>query len=428
MLRGPEEGAVVSVGSVWVALEAGADPAASARALRGAHERFFDGGERVRSGVRSIISASWRRSQRAGVLPEIGAAPVPLFDDALAERRERSGLAATLPVVRDLVGLSTREARHLLIVTDAQGHLLWVEGARELRRAAEGVGLVPGALWNEQAAGTNAMGTALAVDHPVQVFAAEHVRSDVHEWTCAAAPLRDPDTGALLGSIDLTSPASAVHPHSLVLVTAAARALRALLPQLAAPSGPAVKLRALGGDRATVEAGGRELVLSRRHSEIAVLLALHPEGLSAEQLALELFGEHGKPVSVRAELSRLRRLLGPALDTQPYRFATAVQADFLDVRDELDAGRPAAALAAYSGELLASSEGPGISELRRCLDSGVRAAVLSSGDDALLRTWLDSPAGWRDLPALELLLRRRPMDPELAMLGRRAERLRSEHA
>jgi hypothetical protein len=415
----------VAVGNVWVALEAGADPAASARALRAEHERFFTDGEPAPDGVRSIIGASWRRSLRAGVAPELCAAPV-LLDDALGERRARSGLADAMPIVRDLVGVSTREARNLLIVTDTEGHLLWIEGARELRRAAESVGLVPGALWNERAAGTNAMGTSLAVDHPVQVFAAEHVRNDVHEWTCAAAPVHDPATGALLGSIDLTAPASAVHPHSLVLVTAAARALRTLLPQLAVPAGPTVRLRALGGDRATIEVAGRELALSRRHSEIVVLLALHPEGLTAERLALELFGEQGKPVSVRAELSRLRRLLGPALDTQPYRFAAPLEADLLEVRDALDAGRPAAALAAYSGYLLASSEAPGISEARRGLDSGVRAAVLASGDNALLRRWLESPAGWQDLPAIELLLRRRPMDPQLAMLGRRAERLRAE--
>jgi hypothetical protein len=415
----------MAVGNVWVALEAGADPAASARALRAAHERFFAGGVTANNSVRSIIGASWRRSQRAGIAPGLCSAPV-LPDDALAERRARSGLATALPLVRELVGVSTRETHHLLIVTDIEGHLLWVDGASDLRRSAARIGLVPGALWNENAAGTNAMGTALAVDHPVQVFAAEHVRSNVHEWTCAAAPVHDPATGALLGSIDLTAPAIAVHPHSLVLITAAARALRTMLLDLAVPSGPTVRLRALGGDRAVLEIAGRELVLSRRHSEIVVLLALHPEGLTAEQLALELFGEQGKPVSVRAELTRLRRLLGPALDTQPYRFAAPLEADLLEVRDALNVGRPAAALAAYSGQLLMSSEAPGIREARRGLDSGVRAAVLASGDDDLLRRWLDSPAGWHDLPALDLLLRRRPMDPQLAMLGRRAERLRAE--
>jgi hypothetical protein len=418
----------VTAGNVWVAVEAGADPDASARALRAAHERFFSSptDAEPRGGVRTVIAASWRRSLRAGAADGVAAAPAVVDDAALEARRRASGLAGALPALRELVDVQTHEARHLLIVTDPDGRLLWIEGARELRTAAEGVALVPGAQWDERSAGTNAMGTALAVDHPVQVFAAEHVRPAVHDWTCAAAPLRDPATGALLGSIDLTAPARAVHPHSLALVSAAARAVQALLPGLivAAP-GPAVRLRALGRDRATLDVGARRVVLSRRHSEIVVLLALHPEGLSAEQLALELFGERGKPVSVRAELSRLRRLLGPALDTQPYRFCAGIEADLLDVQASLDAGRPDVALQAYGGQLLPCSEAPGIVDARRGLDSAVRAAIVASGEDGLLRAWAESPAGRDDLPAIELLLRRRPMDPELARLGRRAVRLRA---
>ena len=52
-----------------------------------------------------------------------------------------------------------------------------------------------GALWSEGGAGTNAIGTALAADHAVQVFAAEHFNEVVQAWTCAAAPVHDPDTG-----------------------------------------------------------------------------------------------------------------------------------------------------------------------------------------------------------------------------------------
>jgi hypothetical protein len=418
----------VSSNNVWIALEAGADPEVSARALRAAHQRVFADAAAPGAGVRTVIGASWRRALRAGVAPGDAAAdPAAGVDDAaLEERREASGLAAVLPIVRELVDVRAREARHLLIVTDAEGRVLWIEGARDLRASAERVELVPGALWDERSAGTNAMGTALAIDHPVQVFAAEHVRSSVHDWTCAAAPLRHPETGAVLGSIDLTAPARAVHPHSLALVTAAARAVQGLVPGLVVPSAPGVRLRALGEDRATVDVGGRQLVLSRRHSEIAVLLALHPEGLSAERLALDLFGESGKPVSVRAELSRLRRLLGPALLTQPYRFVPPVDADLLRVRADIAAGRPAAALTAYAGALLPSSEAPAIVDARRGLDSAVRAAVVASGEPTLLRRWVESPAGWHDLPAIQLVLRGRPMDPDLAMIGRRAARMRAE--
>ncbi|MGO4750686.1 hypothetical protein AB4212_19040, partial [Streptomyces sp. 2MCAF27] len=79
---------------------------------------------------------------------------------------------------------------------------------------------------------------------------------------------------------------------------------------------------ALGRDEALLLAEGRRLRLGPRHSEIMVLLAAHPEGLSGDRLALELYGEQAdrrSPVTLRAELSRLRRLVGPLLGSRPYR-------------------------------------------------------------------------------------------------------------
>ena len=59
-------------------------------------------------------------------------------------------------------------------------------------------------LWSEDSAGTNAIGTALAIDHAVQVFSAEHFLADQHAWWCSAAPIHDPVTGALLGVVDIS--------------------------------------------------------------------------------------------------------------------------------------------------------------------------------------------------------------------------------
>jgi transcriptional regulator of acetoin/glycerol metabolism len=417
--------------SPWVAVEAGADLAARQQLLHRAHETFF-GGATDRGGesrsVRSVIAASWRRSQRAGVEPvaSAGCAPDWLDADGLTERRSQSGLEPAVPMLRELLGALASDAHHLLIVADAAGHLLWVEGDRVTRLLAERIELVPGALWSEAASGTNAMGTSLAVDHPVQVFSAEHVRAAVHGLTCSAAPLHDSRTGELMGSVDLTGPANTVHPHSLALVTAAALAAGQILVPTSRVSGRVVRVHALATDNATIALRDRSLTLSRRHSEIVVLLAAHQRGLSAEQLALELFGERGKPVSARAELSRLRRLLGRELDADPYRLTGRVEADFLDVRRTIEEGRAASALEHYPGPLLPRSEAPGVSELRRGLDAGVRGTVISTGDDTLLKRWLESPAGLDDLPGLELLLRRHPGDPTLAMLGRHAARLRAE--
>lgn len=50
------------------------------------------------------------------------------------------------------------------------------------------------------------------------------------------------------------------------------------------------------------------------------VLALHPGGLSAEQLATEVYGETGNPMTARAEVHRLRVQLGAAVvRAKPYR-------------------------------------------------------------------------------------------------------------
>ncbi len=73
---------------------------------------------------------------------------------------------------------------------------------------------VIGADWSEKAAGSNAIGTSLAVGHPIQIFSFEHFCEGVHPWICSAAPIKDPLTGKLLGVIDLTGPSHLAQPHS----------------------------------------------------------------------------------------------------------------------------------------------------------------------------------------------------------------------
>ena len=63
-------------------------------------------------------------------------------------------------------------------------------------------------------------------------------------------------------------------------------------------------------DRATVEVDGRILRLRPRQSEIMVTLALAKVGRSASRLAVDLCAGELRPVTVRAEVSRLRAALG----------------------------------------------------------------------------------------------------------------------
>jgi hypothetical protein len=71
--------------------------------------------------------------------------------------------------------------------------------------------------------------------------------------------------------------------------------------------------------------GGWARRLSRRHAEILLALAgAGPDGRSAADLADDLFADRTRVTTVRAELSRLRRLAGSVLQSNPYRFAPGV--------------------------------------------------------------------------------------------------------
>ena len=408
----------------WLALTPGDDPAERIRQVGRAHERFMAGDGPGTAGMRSVVAESWRRS--AAWIGADSTAPIEIGDAELTAYRSAHPLTRVMGIVRDLLGGLADDGDHILAVCDADARLLWVEGRAPMLRAATSMNFVPGARWDEAHAGTNAPGTALAVDHAIQIFATEHFSRPVQRWTCAAAPIHDPATGRLLGAIDVTGGDHLANPHSLALVRATALAAEAYLgAERPVPQRPAIA--ALGRDEALLTVGGRRLRLGRRHSELLVLLTVHPEGRTGDQLGLDLYDDDTvNPVTVRAELSRLRRILGPELlDSRPYRLRAEFEVDFGLVGRLLDAGRTAEALSAYPGGLLPLSDAPGVVRLRRRLDDRLRAAVLAAGDRRLLQTWLNSPWGAEDLEMWEGYAGLAPADPVAA---RRVAELTREYA
>lgn len=413
----------------WVALEPGTDPAERVRELRQAHQAFTEAGA-VRRPVRSVVAESWRRSARAGVGPD-RTAVVELTDKDLGAYRAEHPLARVMPLVRELVGSFADDGSHLLAVCDAQGRLLWVEGHPTARRRAGTMNFVPGARWSEAAVGTNAPGTAVAVDHPVQVFAAEHFASQAQPWTCAAAPVHDPRTGRVLGAVDITGGNGLAHPHSLGFVQAVARAAESQLALLqpAQVSEESTVLTALGRDEARLAAGGRTVRLSRRHSEIMVLLSHRPEGMTGDELLCALYEDESvTPVTLRAELARLRRVLAPGLlASRPYRLTAPVESDAAVVERRLGTGALSGALGAYTGPLLPASRAPAVARLRGRLTDALRTALIARGDPDLLADWAHAPWGeedleiWRALaavrPAPTVRARFQALDAELAAPG-----------
>lgn len=207
-----------------VALDVWTDPRIRIRELREAWERFL-AGVPATDAVRRLVIDSWDRCQGQGVDPLKTVAPVVLDDRELEEAWRLHPLYDDMqPVLAELEGLAA-DSGHLVVVTDAAGTILHLKGDAGTRTRAENMQFVPGARWLEGTAGTNAIGTALATGMPVQILAAEHFCEIVHPWTCAAAVVRDPVTREILAVLDITSLRETVHPHSLAVVMAAARAV-----------------------------------------------------------------------------------------------------------------------------------------------------------------------------------------------------------
>ena len=129
---------------------------------------------------------------------------------------------------------------------------------------------------------------------------------------------------------------------------------------------------------------GSRLSLRPRFAEFLTVLALHPEGLTGDQLTLAVYGESGDLRRCRVELGRLRQLV--PITSRPYRIAASVSADFLNIMRLLRQGEVKSALDLYRGPLLPRSEAPKIVEMRSFIEESLKRAVLESGDaEALWR-------------------------------------------
>ena len=363
----------------------------------------------TKRGMRAEVAESWQRSAAAGVSADQLEAPIALGTTDLRDLRKAHPLARVFPLLDDVLGQAVRDCDSVMAISDADGNLLWVCGTPATLRKAEKIGFVEGSNWDERVAGTNAPGLALATGQSATITRAEHFRNSVQPWSCAATPIHDPGSTELLGVLDVTGGDEIVVPQTLAMVRAAARLAEAelardvqRLPANESRSGLRVLLESLGRTESllTVDDGRGSVStvrLSPRHSEILLLLASAPHGLSGDELAVLLYEDDGASSTLRAELNRLRGLLGDELlASRPYRLVAGVSGDWLAAEAQLAAGDLRGAMRAYSGPLLPRSCAPGVVRLRNGLEASMRAALLRSREGDLMSAWTRSSWGSDD--------------------------------
>lgn len=193
-------------------------------ALRQARLRLMEYGDCPPGAIDERLARSWRRSLAAGLVPESRLTPVDHASSSALRQTLASNhelLAHSRPVMEYLFD-QVRHSSSVVVLADKRGTLMHTLGDGSFLGKAERVALASGASWHEEHRGTNAIGTALAERSSVEIHGSEHFLERNGFLTCAASPIFSA-TGDLMGILDISGDHRSGHPHTLGLVSTAAR-------------------------------------------------------------------------------------------------------------------------------------------------------------------------------------------------------------
>lgn len=172
-----------------------------------------------------VIKKSWLRSKGHQVDPfqRTGAKKLPDQSLQLILHEKKELIRISLPLMESLYSL-VRGSGFLVVLCDEKGNLLKVIGDPEPLKNAEKIQFVSGANWSEETVGTNAIGTAIIEQRPIQIFSYQHFIKATQTWTCSASPIYDA-AGQMIGVLNISGPYEKVHPHTLGMIVATVKAI-----------------------------------------------------------------------------------------------------------------------------------------------------------------------------------------------------------
>lgn len=166
-----------------------------------------------------VIAASWERCQGYGLSHSTRPSLVQLNTSESEQLREQYRLLVetteceVLPYYENILSNS----QCMILLTDPKGRILNNWGDRRFIDADKEPFFREGTSWQEQSNGTNAIGTAIACGHPVQVQRSEHYLKANRFMIGSAAPIFDVDRN-LMGVLNVSSDAYLPQAHTLGMV------------------------------------------------------------------------------------------------------------------------------------------------------------------------------------------------------------------
>lgn len=171
------------------------------------------------------ITRSWLRCIKDyGLSPENHSVPPVLTFCELQEQLERnSALIQAATYGMENLYQQLADPTLTVVLVDAKGLILHLIASDTLTQQLQSLAFMKGAIWSEEYAGTNGMGTSLASSDSVLVQKNDHFFLQLAQLSCSAAPIFD-HNGDLVGALDITSHSQLQVKHS-ILTSFGARAI-----------------------------------------------------------------------------------------------------------------------------------------------------------------------------------------------------------
>jgi len=189
-------------------------------------QAFIDGKQQTYD-LKPYILESWIRCHETNVNPYDHSIHSKLdgraFGSMLTEKCELITIAK--PFMSQLYEF-VQGSGFVVALTDERGYIMEMFADEDTLNNPMTNSFFRGASWSEQEVGTNAIGTALIVQKPIQISGAEHYCQKHHCLTCSSAPIFD-NCGRVIGILDMSGSSYKTHLHTLGMVVAAAEAIMA---------------------------------------------------------------------------------------------------------------------------------------------------------------------------------------------------------
>lgn len=165
-----------------------------------------------RAPARSAIAASWARSAfHHGLEPDLRLVQNVLTQTELKREQERLDLLLYIArPVMDHLFLAVVKTGCCVVLTNKDGVILHRLIHEADRTDMNAVGARSGAIWSEEHAGTNGIGTCAIEERAVIVHKDQHFREEIIGMSCAGAPIFDV-TGQIIAVLDISSARDDMH-------------------------------------------------------------------------------------------------------------------------------------------------------------------------------------------------------------------------